>query len=530
MADHLVANGPAAQSRPSRAQPSRRGIQIPNCASTQVSSRRGQGREADGYHELMPQRLPILLCKAKPPLPQQDWCIGFGYELDDLPGNVARRPEVQEAFLAGTRCDYCQGKYTRKVLEPRELREEKRDRLLKMVRHGKLGAEIQREWTEYVEEEVKSRMHSMWARMYDNDEIPRHALCFTGSLARREASPNSDVDCFLLLSGESLVHRPRFLTLFTKMNRDFKLIERKGIRFCEGGLAPYNELIVNTPDGLKNFMAAEAAECARSNTPDHYASIREGRFVSGDRDLFKEFAALMMQEDASGSPREMLAKMQYFLTNRDQNPPPIIDDGVHFDAKQTLYRPLQMILTYLCGYYATQGAHADEYLAELDSRGRLACLVKRGKVSMQVAALFINSLEDVSRFRIESHLLKGTEDDDIAVDELTGAQRTAATQASRNVTALWDIYEAFLRKPKASPSPFLHTAPLQFSTTVTLQAKSLGLCQRCAKKLHVGFRHHCRSCGKLVCGACSKKKVVLRLGRSPERVCDPCAGTLIIRR
>ena len=82
-------------------------------------------------------------------------------------------------------------------------------------------------------------------------------------------------------------------------------------------------------------MQQEAISCARSNTPDHYASLREGRFVSGDEQLFRNFATLVMEEDASSSPREMLRKMHFFMSHSEQHPPPIINPGAVFDAKQT---------------------------------------------------------------------------------------------------------------------------------------------------------------------------------------------------
>lgn len=36
-------------------------------------------------------------------------------------------------------------------------------------------------------------------------------------------------------------------------------------------------------------------------------------------------------------------------------------------------------------------------------------------------------------------------------------------------------------------------------------------------------RHHCRRCGRLVCGSCSTKKMVVEGCReNPTRVCDQC--------
>jgi growth factor-regulated tyrosine kinase substrate len=42
-------------------------------------------------------------------------------------------------------------------------------------------------------------------------------------------------------------------------------------------------------------------------------------------------------------------------------------------------------------------------------------------------------------------------------------------------------------------------------------------------------RHHCRSCGAVVCVACSMRRLpLLRLGYiNPVRVCDGCAARLL---
>ena len=54
-------------------------------------------------------------------------------------------------------------------------------------------------------------------------------------------------------------------------------------------------------------------------------------------------------------------------------------------------------------------------------------------------------------------------------------------------------------------------------------------CNRCFKTIKPGVftsgKHHCRRCGQMVCGACSKRKIGLaRLGHgeTPVRVCDHC--------
>ncbi|XP_035662391.1 pleckstrin homology domain-containing family F member 1-like [Branchiostoma floridae] len=52
------------------------------------------------------------------------------------------------------------------------------------------------------------------------------------------------------------------------------------------------------------------------------------------------------------------------------------------------------------------------------------------------------------------------------------------------------------------------------------------LCQRCLQTRFTLLerRHHCRNCGRVVCGDCSKRKEILH--HKPVRVCNVCAENL----
>ena len=51
-------------------------------------------------------------------------------------------------------------------------------------------------------------------------------------------------------------------------------------------------------------------------------------------------------------------------------------------------------------------------------------------------------------------------------------------------------------------------------------------CARCDRNFVVLVvpKHHCRMCGEVVCGACSKQTLMIPGGRwfKPQRVCDQC--------
>jgi hypothetical protein len=57
-------------------------------------------------------------------------------------------------------------------------------------------------------------------------------------------------------------------------------------------------------------------------------------------------------------------------------------------------------------------------------------------------------------------------------------------------------------------------------------------CLKCEKRFTISLRkHHCRACGKVVCGYCSGKKKELPEsfghGKRAERVCDDCYHYLV---
>ncbi len=43
-------------------------------------------------------------------------------------------------------------------------------------------------------------------------------------------------------------------------------------------------------------------------------------------------------------------------------------------------------------------------------------------------------------------------------------------------------------------------------------------------------KHHCRNCGRVICGNCSTKRIVLKPGDEPRRVCDDCHNALTMKQ
>ena len=59
--------------------------------------------------------------------------------------------------------------------------------------------------------------------------------------------------------------------------------------------------------------------------------------------------------------------------------------------------------------------------------------------------------------------------------------------------------------------------------TIWIPDSEVSECQTCLKSFSFLIRkHHCRLCGRVVCGDCSKFRMVLEKSKTPVRVCRSC--------
>lgn len=73
------------------------------------------------------------------------------------------------------------------------------------------------------------------------------------------------------------------------------------------------------------------------------------------------------------------------------------------------------------------------------------------------------------------------------------------------------------------------TIKLGKEAPIWIQDKRVTMCQACTAVFTVTFRrHHCRACGKVVCGSCSENKAPLQYMKfQTARVCDECHNYLL---
>jgi len=93
------------------------------------------------------------------------------------------------------------------------------------------------------------------------------------------------------------------------------------------------------------------------------------------------------------------------------------------------------------------------------------------------------------------------------------------------MTHIADCRDSLLRKSTLQRNPGPAYAPTWIPDNVS------AVCMRCFFKFSATHRrHHCRSCGFLVCAGCSKSRALLRHIHlsNVQRVCKPCHASLII--
>ncbi len=396
-----------------------------------------------------------------------------------------------------------------------------------MALHGALPSEQQRIWTAWVEVEMERLFDESWQAVHGLVTPPPFAFCVCGSLGRYEASPYSDVDAFALVEETATDVDVQALTrVFRRIQQQMLAVEQGGMRFCDGGLSPASgDPLIKSPTELIEFIETE------KSINGHLTGAYESRYVFGaGPPLFHAFGGQVDATVGVGETADTaLLAMGRFLATRAEHPAPT-EQTAQFNVKEALYRPLQMSLALLCKFHGLKGALASrERLRML----RLGGATGRPLMSAPFVNLYLNALEDISGLRIANHLQEKMEADTLRLALRPGSrEREAALRAGRAVDAVWAALENFHLTAGKSPSAFMSDTP--FIPPWTPDSK--GRCEVCNKSVMRGFRHHCRRCGKLVCGGCSKGRgalvpgsggdwaLVVEKAPGAERLCDPCAA------
>ncbi|KAI8501801.1 FYVE, RhoGEF and PH domain-containing protein 5 [Branchiostoma belcheri] len=104
----------------------------------------------------------------------------------------------------------------------------------------------------------------------------------------------------------------------------------------------------------------------------------------------------------------------------------------------------------------------------------------------------------------------------------------ALTDAIRDNAAKRSTFDEFVRHVDAVPGDKSNSLVLGYKAPVWIPDSRVTMCMGCTCDFTVTWRrHHCRACGKVVCGTCSANRAPLQyLDYKAVRVCEECYETL----
>jgi hypothetical protein len=269
------------------------------------------------------------------------------------------------------------------------------------------------------------------------------AFCLSGSGARKEACPYSDLDCFVVLyhgAGDAdrdamNVHSRFVWQRLAEMNYDPDRAARgraqaAGFTFCRGGLHPLgpsnNGALTQDPVQLARLLESQIGMDQHSpERMEHIISgLQESSFGFGDRGLFHDFKTEVDQVMGHTCFRW---NSRPLLTHRKRSGLEAIRDALRdfpvpnpadtrFDVKRGFYRFPQMVVKSLAWYYGIDAVSTEDQLARLVNVGRLhpnkrAVLhgVMQAPLLIRIAA-HLESKQELDRVRTPDHPNDGNPD------------------------------------------------------------------------------------------------------------------------
>jgi hypothetical protein len=298
---------------------------------------------------------------------------------------------------------------------------------------------LTKEWSLRVETIVVE----LYSQVLDTTFPPIFALCMAGSGGRFEACPYSDIDAFILVDRKEdaqtfIAASKRVSSILTTLGG-----KESGFQFCSGGMNPIFH--TRTPEAMAQTLGS---------TKDGHAAaaLRQCRFAFGMRGLYDEYIALVqggrLVTDTDAARRRGLEMLKTLLSNRASMHPAVRASDATVHVKNQLYRPLQLMVQGLHVYFG--GA---EHI--IDIRQQIAARAADGHVSVPVATLVTNLLEDLTRLRFAAHSTAQREAELIALTHLAPPKAVTPVLAHLdptvracivNMDILWKLATAFVRE------------------------------------------------------------------------------------
>jgi Putative nucleotidyltransferase DUF294 len=253
----------------------------------------------------------------------------------------------------------------------------------------------------------------------------KFALCISGSLARREACPYSDIESFILI--ENKMRRRYFQDAARKVDAILKLSTEavRGMGF-DTEVCPM--LHVYTPEEWHHELRKKI------EGPDGHIKrglLTDFRFVFGDHALFEDTVSRVnsLRENTINSTRSDVVtalqnELQVRVLNKtakkyDDASPYYTSPTGRLHVKYQFYRYFEQVPRYLCEYYR---------LNVQGSRKQVEALCEAGHLSEALKKHILWAQETISRLRVKIQLEEQASSHEVLTKPVApGAQRLART-------------------------------------------------------------------------------------------------------
>jgi len=352
--------------------------------------------------------------------PKCAFCLPLGCKnlptrkVDTCPGP---NPPANRADLLAARCAACAGRIN--LLARRQSISNMLGATVPTT-----GLQLEAAWTQ----RVVTIVENLYDDYFQGNEPCAYTFCLTGSGARKEACPYSDIDCFIVVETGASAGDITALATASKHVRE-RLVDMnwhgagpeqdKGFVFCIGGLNPEGWNSVGTPPQRLIDKPHELAGVLEANLDTtsqamaHVVSgLQEADFGFGDQQLFTDFQReidLIVGKTClkmASRPLLTLKKRQGMETVRDAVTNPEFDipdpNGNRFNIKKGFYRLPQFLSKGLAWYYGIASVRTLDQISALQTGNRL---------SDSNARHFINAINKAGKVRVKSHLHAQKESD-----------------------------------------------------------------------------------------------------------------------
>ena len=305
-----------------------------------------------------------------------------------------------------------------------------------MMQLGTRGMVLQTEWTSRVDTVVTE----MWNESLNGAAPCNYAFCVAGSGTRNEASPYSDLDCFLLVATESAPNVLFFKNACERMKAYLGKVEgNSGLRFCNimspfgdpsNGSAPH---LIRTPQTMASLV-----EMPEDRIHSHISGgLKEHRFLLGTQTLYNDYKVdlntIVAKTCFTFSSRPIITRGKkmglQIIKDTVNNPkfsPPKRDDKF-FHVKEQFYRPVQFLAKGLAWYYGVDAVSTAQQITMLNAANRMSTVTMNN---------FKSVMNAMASLRFKLHLDREGEKDFVYLDDnLRNAEMGPLALKGQNATA-----------------------------------------------------------------------------------------------